>query len=154
MQFVIPAIVMAASLALGVRFPRLWGHAVTVVSALLLLAIAMFGWRDELKVLPMTFQAGWGVLLLVLGHYSWRGSRSAWSLLPPSLGLLTLLGVFAAPMMYRALVAAGHGTWMGSMPLLGLVLPALFAGGFIGILRASPAQAEAARPVSPSGNSQ
>ncbi|MEO7733924.1 MAG: hypothetical protein ABIY55_23370 [Kofleriaceae bacterium] len=110
-------VVAASGFAAGVA-PRTIGHLLPVLLGLanFVGAVGAFT-HDAPAVVGMTLLVA-GILLPLLAHFSYRGSRSAWAFLVAMCGVFALVEFFGAPKVSRAI---NVGLWTA------MILPGLNA---------------------------
>lgn len=106
--FVILTLLVAATGFIASLAPRLIGHALAVVIGLGALAGAYGSVSHSMPSVMTAVLIAVGVLLPALAHFSWRGSRAAWSFMISIICVFGIVTFFGAPKVRNIL---GIGFW-------------------------------------------
>jgi hypothetical protein len=107
--FVIMTALVAASAFAASLAPKIIGHALAVVIGLCALAGAYSSLSHSMPGVMTAVLIAVGVLLPTLAHFSWRGSRAAWSFMISIVCVFALVTFFGAPKVRNTL---GVGFWV------------------------------------------
>jgi len=111
LSLVVGAAAFGASLA-----PKLVGHITAVVLGLGALVAGVEAYSSHLPAVMIAVLITVGVLLPTLAHFSWRGSRGAWSFLIAIIAVFGTVTFFGSPKVRNVL---GVGFWSA------MIIPAI-----------------------------
>lgn len=109
--FSLTMLVLGCAIAAAIA-PRIIGHALAVVIGVGALIGAYGSVSHNMPSVMTAVLIAVGLLLPVLGHFSWRGSRAAWSFMISIICVFGIVTFFGAPKVRNIL---GIGFWTAMM---------------------------------------